>query len=186
MDGTALERFVRQTRKFDPRRRSSRWALGFALAALVPGTAAFALPEEVLVAAPGFDTDLDGQETALPELPGMGSDSDFISPTPPEADSGEELGIGTASWYGPRFAGRPTASGERFNPSELTAAHRTLPFGSLVRVTSERTGKSIVVRINDRGPFHGNRVIDLSEAAAEAIGLKRAGKGRVSLTLLSD
>ncbi|AKM11583.1 lipoprotein [Croceicoccus naphthovorans] len=89
-----------------------------------------------------------------------------------------------ASWYGPKFAGRPTASGERFNPAEYTAAHRTLPFGSKVRVTSPRTGKSIVVRINDRGPFHGKRVIDLSEAAADAIGLKARGHDRVTLSLL--
>ncbi|KHL26687.1 lipoprotein [Croceibacterium mercuriale] len=89
-----------------------------------------------------------------------------------------------ASWYGPGLAGRPTASGEAFNPSELTAAHRTLPFGSMVRVSHR--GESVVVRINDRGPFHGNRVIDLSSAAAERIGLRRAGSGRVQLALLDS
>lgn len=90
---------------------------------------------------------------------------------------------GVASWYGPGLAGSRTASGERFDPDELTAAHRTLPFGSLVKVTYE--GKSVVVRINDRGPFAGDRVIDLSEAAAEMIGIVGPGHGRVSLALLA-
>lgn len=103
-----------------------------------------------------------------------------------DAEGFDLLGTGEASWYGPKFAGRPTASGETFDPTELTAAHRTLPFGSLVRVTSERTGKSVVVRINDRGPYHGNRVIDLSEAAAREIGIKNRGRGHVELALLDD
>jgi rare lipoprotein A len=97
---------------------------------------------------------------------------------------GEDLGEGVASWYGARFAGRKTASGERFDPGEMTAAHRTLPFGSRVRVT--HGGKSVIVRINDRGPFHGGRVIDLSKAAADELGLVGAGSGRVQLALLRD
>lgn len=100
------------------------------------------------------------------------------------AENGDPIDGGVASWYGPGLAGRPTASGEAFNPSELTAAHRTLPFGSMVRVSHR--GESVVVRINDRGPFHGNRVIDLSSAAAERIGLRRAGSGRVQLALLDS
>lgn len=78
---------------------------------------------------------------------------------------------GIASWYGPRFQGKRTASGERFNTNELTAAHKTLPFGTRVRVKSQVNGKEVVVRINDRGPFIKGRVIDLSYAAAQAIGL---------------
>ena len=101
-----------------------------------------------------------------------------------QGDVAEALGAGEASWYGPGFAGRRTANGETFNPAELTAAHRTLPFGSLVRVTSSSNGKSVVVRINDRGPFHGDRVIDLSEAAAKEIGIKQRGSGNVDLALL--
>ena len=97
---------------------------------------------------------------------------------------GQDLGEGVASWYGARFAGRKTASGERFDPGQMTAAHRTLPFGSRVRVT--HSGKSVVVRINDRGPFHGGRVIDLSKAAADELGLVGAGSGRVQLALLED
>ena len=89
---------------------------------------------------------------------------------------------GGASWYGPGFHGKTTASGERFNTHALTAAHRSLPFGTRVRVTNERTGRSVVVRINDRGPFAGGRVIDLSKAAAQAVGI--SGVGRVKLTQL--
>ena len=91
---------------------------------------------------------------------------------------------GQASYYGDELAGSRTASGEVFEPERLTAAHRTLPLGSRVRVTNPRTSESVVVRINDRGPFHGNRVIDLSSAAARSIGLIRSGTGRVNLALL--
>ena len=86
---------------------------------------------------------------------------------------------GGASWYGPGFHGRRTASGERFNSRALTAAW-SLPFGSRVRVTNERTGRSVVVRINDRGPFVGGRVIDLSKAAAQAVGISGVGKVKLA------
>ena len=89
---------------------------------------------------------------------------------------------GAAFWYDPGFHGRRTASGETFNTNALTAAHKTLPFGSRVRVTTERTGRSVVVRINDRGPYAHGRVIDLSKAAAQAVGV--SGVGRVTLTRL--
>ena len=89
---------------------------------------------------------------------------------------------GLASWYGPGFHGRRTASGERFNTHALTAAHRSLPFGSRVKVTNTRTGRSVVVRINDRGPYAHSRVIDLSKAAAQAVGIP--GVGKVKLTRL--
>ena len=91
---------------------------------------------------------------------------------------------GPASWYGPGFHGRTTANGETFDQNALTAAHRTLPFGTQVRVTYEGTGESVVVRINDRGPFHGNRVIDLSKEAAEEIGLLSSGVGQVRLEVV--
>jgi rare lipoprotein A len=89
---------------------------------------------------------------------------------------------GKASWYGPGFHGRRTASGERFNAGDLTAAHRTLPFGSRVRVVNKKTGRSVVVRINDRGPYAHGRIIDLSRASAQAIGLD--GVGAVALAHL--
>jgi rare lipoprotein A len=90
---------------------------------------------------------------------------------------------GQASWYGYE-GGRVTANGERYNPASLTAAHRTLPMGSRVRVTNNRNGRSVVVRINNRGPFTGGRIIDLSEGAAAAIGIKSSGVGDVTVTPL--
>jgi rare lipoprotein A len=91
---------------------------------------------------------------------------------------------GMASWYGPGFHGRRTASGETFNSSGLTAAHRYLPFGTRVRVTNLRNGRSVVVRINDRGPFSGGRVIDLSRGAAAIIGVFQSGVAPVVLEVL--
>ncbi len=86
-----------------------------------------------------------------------------------------------ASYYGQAFAGRRTASGERFNPNAMTAAHRTLAFGTRVRVTHARTGKNVVVRINDRGPFIKGRAIDLSSGAAKAIGMGGTAKVRIQV-----
>lgn len=91
---------------------------------------------------------------------------------------------GSASWYGGKFHGRKTASGERYNQNALTAAHKTLPFGTKVRVTNESNGKSVVVRINDRGPYVGKRVIDLSRAAANAVGMVQRGVARVKVQVL--
>ena len=89
--------------------------------------------------------------------------------------------VGEAAYYGAELAGRPTASGEIFDPGLLTAAHRTLPLGSRVQVTNLRNGLSTVVRINDRGPYSGDSIIDLSTAAAQRIGLFPRGSGRVQL-----
>lgn len=90
---------------------------------------------------------------------------------------------GTASWYGPGFAGNTTANGETYDPSALTAAHPSLPFNTMVRVTNQNTGQSVTVRINDRGPYAGGRIIDLSEAAAETIGMRGSGLAPVTLEL---
>jgi rare lipoprotein A len=98
------------------------------------------------------------------------------------AEETQPIQTGAASWYGPGFHGKRTANGETFNTNALTAAHKTLPFGTQVRVTNERTGKSVVVRINDRGPYAHGRVIDLSKAAAEAVGIE--GVGQVTLAAL--
>ncbi|ODP39656.1 septal ring lytic transglycosylase RlpA family protein [Sphingomonas turrisvirgatae] len=102
------------------------------------------------------------------------------------ADLGSDLGSGTASYYGREIAGNRTASGERCDPDMLTAAHRTAPFGSKLRVTNLATGRSVVVRVNDRGPFRAGRIIDLSHAAAREIGMHRTGTARVSLALLGS
>ena len=91
---------------------------------------------------------------------------------------------GKASWYGGRFHGRKTASGERFDQRALTAAHRTLPFGTRVRVTNLRHGKQVVVRINDRGPWGKGKIIDLSRAAARKLGMLRAGVVPVEVEVL--
>jgi rare lipoprotein A len=93
---------------------------------------------------------------------------------------------GMASWYGPGFNGRRSASGEIFNQNAMTAAHRTLPFGTLVEVTNVHNGRSVVVRINDRGPYSGRRVIDLSAAAARSIGMIQAGVAPVRINVLGS
>ena len=103
----------------------------------------------------------------------------------PERDlTYDETGIG--SWYGDEFAGRPTANGEIFDPSIVSAAHKTLPMPSVVRVTNLDNGKSIVVRINDRGPFVTGRIIDLSREAARLIGYKDKGIARVRVQILPE
>lgn len=97
----------------------------------------------------------------------------------------ETMGEGLASFFGKEIAGNRTANGEKCDPTTLTAAHRTLPFGSLVRVTDSMTGNSVIVRINDRGPFSGKRVIDLSKAAARELGIVGRGTARVLLSLVA-
>lgn len=95
-----------------------------------------------------------------------------------------EVEDGLASWYGGKFHGRLTANGETFDTNELTAAHKTLPFGTLVKVTHVADGRSVVVRINDRGPFVEGRIIDLSRAAADAIGLTARGVAPVRVEIV--
>ena len=103
----------------------------------------------------------------------------------PQGHEAGEVQVGFATWYGARFAGRRTASGEPFDPLAMTAAHRTLPFGTWVEVTRMDTGASVRVRITDRGPFgHEDRIIDLSRAAAERLDLVKAGVARVQLRVV--
>lgn len=111
------------------------------------------------------------------------------NPPPASADAPQdlrELSRGTASWYGRRFHGRRTASGEIFDMNSLTAAHRSLPFGTVVRVRSMVNGREVDVRINDRGPHLPGRIIDLSRAAAEALGLRDVGLKEVALSVAQD
>ena len=91
---------------------------------------------------------------------------------------------GKVAYYGRKFAGRRTASGERFDPNALTMAHRSLPFGSMVRVTNVKNKKSVVVRVNDRGPTTPDRIGDLSHAAAKRIGMTRSGVAEVKLDVV--
>jgi rare lipoprotein A len=88
---------------------------------------------------------------------------------------------GTASWYGRQFHGRKTASGDTFDMNCLTAAHRSLPLNCFIRVTNRNNGKSVVVKVNDRGPFHGNRVLDLSYGAAKQLGITNSGTANVNI-----
>ncbi|HEY2323037.1 MAG TPA: septal ring lytic transglycosylase RlpA family protein [Thermoanaerobaculia bacterium] len=104
---------------------------------------------------------------------------------PPQTPQLPQTLHGIASWYGEEFAGRTTANGEIFDPMLLTAAHRTLPFGTILDVKNAATGQTVRVRINDRGPFVGNRMIDLSFAAAQQIGLIDPGSGQVDVTVVA-
>lgn len=103
----------------------------------------------------------------------------------PDENVGLDLGTGVASYYGRKFHGRRTANGERFDMNAMTAAHKTLPFGTRVRVTNPRNGRSVTVRINDRGPFIRGRTIDLSRAAAEELGMISSGHAQVELDVLA-
>jgi peptidoglycan lytic transglycosylase len=102
----------------------------------------------------------------------------------PASEAYEPIGEGMASYYGHELAGNRTASGERFNPQALTAAHRSLPMGTRIRVTNQANGRSVVVRVNDRGPFARGRIIDVSLAAAREIAMVRTGTARVSLEIV--
>ncbi len=99
-------------------------------------------------------------------------------------DSYETIGQGEASYYGRELAGNRTASGERFNPGDLTAAHRSLPMGTRLRVTNIANGMSVIVRVNDRGPFVRSRIIDVSLEAARQIRMVGTGKAQVRLEIL--
>lgn len=182
---------MRRARRIAP---AQRLALGAALAISAGGMgfaaigtsaleAAEALPVAMTAPAP-FEAQLDRD---LIEAPATGVQTGLIEETvEEESNILEDVGTGVASYYGKAFAGRRTASGDVFDPAKLTAAHRTLPFGSRVQVTNQRNGRAVIVRINDRGPFHGNRVIDLSRAAASEIGIVGPGSGRVELALVAS
>lgn len=159
----------------------------FLAALALPGTAGHSQDSE---SRPVVQPTFSGQFApyrALPDTPQPGPeavDLDTFDPPIEAEPAATTMGSGVASYYGKRFHGRRTANGERFDMHGYTAAHRTLPFGSKVRVTNPTTGKSVTVRINDRGPFSRNRTIDLSRRAAEDIGLIARGHGPVELALL--
>ena len=108
-----------------------------------------------------------------------------IDPVAAEEKVYKAIGQGIASYYGVELAGNRTASGERFNPTGLTAAHRTLPLGTKLRVTNVANGRSVIVRVNDRGPFVGKRLIDVSLGAAREIQMIRSGTAQVRLEIVS-
>ncbi len=124
-----------------------------------------------------------GPPPAITLAPGA-VDLDGFEPPIERSQTLRNLGTGVASYYGRRFHGRRTANGERFNMNAMTAAHKTLAFGTRVRVTNARNGRSVTVRINDRGPFIRGRTIDLSRAAAQKIGMIGSGHARVKLEVV--
>ena len=125
------------------------------------------------------DVELSPSDTQIKQAPPTP-----IAPAPKPAPRVVHSSKGQASWYGPGFFGNRTANGEVFRPGTLTAAHRTLPFGTKVRVTNLWNGRTAVVRINDRGPVHGNRVIDIAHGAAQFLGLTASGVAQVRLEVL--
>jgi rare lipoprotein A len=134
-----------------------------------------ALPRDVSAGAPPMHVVNPGTiltDVETPELRG----------SEPPAEGGPV--VGPISWYGRALAGRPTASGEPFDPTDLTMAHPALPFGTRVRVTNPANGRSVVVRVNDRGPFVGERVADVSHAAARRLGMLKRGVIVATLELL--
>jgi rare lipoprotein A len=108
------------------------------------------------------------------------------APPPPALERASFTQEGVASWYGKTHQGRLTANGERFDMRALTAAHRSLPFGTVVRVTNLDTGRTVRLRVNDRGPYVGGRILDLSVAAAAALGLKEDGLARVRIDVFAS
>jgi rare lipoprotein A len=175
--GRSPIRRLRALKRLRVRRRHIHRALmATTPTAALLGFGGMAIPKvavPVAVAATALPATAQAMETAVAEsedLPPLAHDVEVVE----------------ASYYGDDFAGRPTANGEIFDPSLLTAAHRTLPFGTLVQVTEALSGKSVIVRINDRGPFHGDRAIDLSEAAAAQIGMLASGTGKVALRILAN
>ncbi|MDT8448066.1 MAG: septal ring lytic transglycosylase RlpA family protein [bacterium] len=145
-------------------------------------------PIEPMQASNGFNPNFRGQqETAASPASAdaqYGFAPDFEnSPKVGQAGQGEQM-KGYASWYGPGFHGKATANGERYNQRGMTAAHKILPMGTWVRVTNQKNGESIVVRINDRGPYKNDRIIDLTETAATKLGFVKDGTAPVKLEVV--
>jgi rare lipoprotein A len=141
--------------------------------------AACGRPERAPRIGPGFENGKPVHPTVKMGDPYTVSGETYVPHYDPEYS--EE---GVASWYGPGFHGKSTANGERFDTSDMTAAHRTLPLPSMVRITNLSNGKSVVARVNDRGPFSDRRIIDVSKTAAQALGMIRTGTARVKVEYL--
>lgn len=158
------------------------WILG-ALASLVPLAASTAAAPDAPV-----QPSTSSAVVELVPLPPVTENAatEAAEPDAPSAPRDTIVGRGSASYYAAKFDGRRTASGERFDSAAMTAAHRTLPFGTRVRVTNLANGRSVIVRINDRGPFSQGRMIDVSRAAASELGLVARGHGMVELALVAD
>lgn len=125
-----------------------------------------------------------GDAEPVSEIEGLPEPEPVVEVAPAQSVAIVSSNVGGASWYGPGFHGRLSANGETFNQYAMTAAHRTLPFGTNVLVTNVYNGRQVTVRINDRGPYAGDRIIDLSQGAAEVIGLIDSGVGTVQIDVL--
>lgn len=132
-------------------------------------------------------TDIAGHTDRMqaPFMPAGQASASFAGSRARHAAAGERM-LGPVSYYGRAFAGRRTASGERFDPEGLTMAHPTLPFGTRVRVSVPHTDRSVVVRVNDRGPASGSRIADVSPAAARVLGFLRKGLASLHLEVISS
>lgn len=173
-----------------PHRKSATSVFVLALAGLLPGpvqgevATAQVSPQAapaVIQTMPAPAVIVDGAQDEAAPAKSLDQAKTLNQSAPKTLEKSTVLGEGMASFYGAELAGNRTASGERFNPKALTAAHRTLPMGTKLRVTNKANGKSVVVRINDRGPFAKNRIIDVSRGAAEQISMVRSGTARVTL-----
>ena len=146
------------------------------------GCSAVLVPEKPTVEQPQANTP--PIEAPSPTLPPMSPDA-----PPPEAEASPAptfVDTGLASWYGAKHHGKRTASGEIFNQTKFTAAHQSLPLGSIVKVTNLENGNFVELRINDRGPYQRGRIIDVSRAAATVLGMRRSGIARVRVELISS
>lgn len=161
-----------------PSGEAARAPVPLAAVSVAPSSRPAAQARAPKPAAASVDVDPAGSVAVEPEAAAA---AETVAARSPATDAGTVFAKGRASWYGKRFHGRRTASGERFDMHALTAAHKTLPFGTRVRVRSVHTGKEVVVRINDRGPYAHQRIIDLSHAAATALGVAHRGVTEVHL-----
>ncbi len=176
-------------------RWSHRWSPAARVSTLLPSTLLTAL----LIASPAWPAGAREDGKRLSYAPGTAceltanrgshartQDRERTHRKPVASQGQKRRSLGMASYYGPGFANRPTANGERFDPRAMTAAHRSLPFGTRVRVTNLENGRQVVVRINDRGPYRKGRVLDLSRAAARKLGFLEDGVAHVRIEVLKD
>ena len=142
----------------------------------------------LMSAAPAQAIDLPGAPRlqSLEEAGAQAFDDENVTAPTAGQQSFETIGQGVASYYAASFAGRRTASGDRFDPHALTCAHRSLPIGTMLRVTNLANGRSVLVRVNDRGPWTRGRILDMSRAAARDIGMIQAGKAMVRLEIVRN
>ncbi|TDR32975.1 septal ring lytic transglycosylase RlpA family protein [Hydromonas duriensis] len=165
-------------------RRRIVLAIGATAFVTVASMSAFTSAKEIATAnAVVADYPVNGATALESKVPSVNVQKTSFAPTDTKLRA---LQTGVASYYGPGFHGRRTANGETFNMNAMTAAHRTLPFGTKLKVTNLNNGQSTIVRVNDRGPYVGGRIIDLSVAAAKQIGSTTSGTAQVKLEVVEQ